>query len=50
LAGEFDGRYSDQSCRVYVLWRQTDIGASIDRIEIGSTVKELRAIWSRKSG
>jgi len=47
---QFEGRYSEQPCRVFVLWRQADTNAPIDKIEIGSTAKELRAIWSRNSG
>jgi hypothetical protein len=45
---QFDGSYSNQSWDIFVSWRKADSNAPIDKIEIGSTDKELRKIWSRK--
>jgi hypothetical protein len=45
---QFDGVYSNQSCRIYVTWHKADTNAPIDKIEIGGASKELRTIWSRK--
>ena len=45
---QFSGLYENQSCPVFVTWRQADTNAPIDKIEIGSTAKEPRMIWARK--
>ncbi len=45
---QFDGVYSNQSCRVFVAWRKAETNAPVDKIEIGGAAKELRTIWSRK--
>jgi hypothetical protein len=45
---QFDGFFSNQPCRVSVIWRKTDSNPTIDKIEIANTSKELWSIWSQK--
>jgi hypothetical protein len=45
---QFDGSYSNESWDVFVSWRKADTNSPIDKIEIGSTDRELRTLWSRK--
>ena len=45
---QFDDDYSNQSWDVFVSWRKAETNAPIDKIEIGSTYRELKTIWSRK--